>query len=122
MSLEIRTADDVVILNPRGMLLGGAETDELEEKIKDLDGKGNEKLLINLGKTTFMSTMGMRVLFWAHAKYVKRGARVKLCCIDRKIREVFVLVKLTLVYGDDIHDTEADALAAFRQPVGSASP
>jgi anti-anti-sigma factor len=116
MSLDVRTEDGIVILTPRGMLLGGKETEELDEKVKELDSQGNEKLLINLGKSTFMSTPGISVIFRAFAKYVKRGARVKLCCIDRKIREVFVLVTLTLRFGDDIHDTEDDALASFRQP------
>jgi anti-anti-sigma factor len=120
MSLDVRTVEDVAILAPKGMLLGGKETDEVEEKVRELDGAGNEKLLINLGKTTFMSSMGMAFLFWARTKYVQRGARVKLCCIDNKIREVFVIVKLTLIYGDDIHDTEEEALASFRQLVPSA--
>jgi anti-anti-sigma factor len=113
--MEVRNVDDVVILAPKGMLLGGKETDDLEAKIKDLDSQGNEKLLINLGKTTFMTSMGMACLFLAHAKYVKRGARVKLCSVDRKIKAVFVLVKLTLIYGDDLHDTEEGALASFRR-------
>lgn len=121
MGLDARTVDDVVILTPKGMLLGGKETVELEEKIKRLNAEGNRKLLINLGRTTYTSTMGLAILFWVHSNYVKRGAQVKLCEIDKKIRQVFVLVRLTLVYGDDIHDTEEDALASFRQAVGSAS-
>jgi hypothetical protein len=28
------------------------------------------------------------------------------------------LVKLTLIYGDDLHDTEEDALASFRRIPG----
>ena len=116
--MEIRTIDDVVILTPKGLLLGGKETDELEARIKELDGQGNEKLLIDLGKTTFMSSMGMACLFLAHAKYIKRGARVKLCSVDRKIKAVFVLVKLTLIYGDDLHDTQNEALASFRRILG----
>jgi len=116
--MEFRTVDGVVILTPKGLLLGGKETDELEAQIKDLDSQGNDKLLINLGKTTFMSSMGMACLFLAHAKYVKRGARVKLCSVDRKIKALFVLVKLTLIYGDDLHDTEEDALSSFRRILG----
>ena len=118
--MEIRNVEDVVILTPKGMLLGGKETDELEARIKELDGQGNEKLLIDLGKTTFMSSMGMACLFLAHAKYIKRGARVKLCSVDRKIKAVFVLVKLTLIYGDDLHDTQDDALASFRRILSRA--
>jgi anti-anti-sigma factor len=113
--MEIRTIDDVVILAPKGLLLGGRETCELEERIKELDAEGNEKLLIDLGQTTFMSSMGMACLFLAHAKYIKRGARVKLCSVDRKIKALFALVKLTLIYGNDLHDSEDEALASFRR-------
>lgn len=113
--MEIRTIDDVVILTPKGLLLGGKETDELEARIKDLDSEGNEKLLIDLSQTTFMSSMGMACLFLAHAKYIKRGARVKICAMDRKIKALFELVKLTLIYCGDLHDTEDEALASFRR-------
>jgi len=118
--MDIKTIDDVVILTPKGLLLGGKETDELEARIKELDGAGNEKLLIDLGQTTFMSSMGMACLFLAHAKYIKRGARVKLCSVDRKIKALFALVKLTLIYGDDLHDSEDEALASFRRILSKA--
>jgi len=118
--MDVKTIDDVVILTPKGLLLGGKETDELEARIKELDSAGNEKLLIDLGQTTFMSSMGMACLFLAHAKYIKRGARVKLCSVDRKIKALFALVKLTLIYGDDLHDSEDEALASFRRILSKA--
>lgn len=118
--MEIKNVEDVVILIPKGLLLGGRETDELEARIKELDGQGNEKLLIDLSQTTFMSSMGMACLVLAHAKYVKRGARVKLCSVDRKIKALFALVKLTLIYGDDLHETQDEALASFRRIMGRA--
>jgi anti-anti-sigma factor len=119
MSLDVREDDGIFVLTPHGKLLGGKETDELQDRIKELDGAGNEKLVMNLGKTTYMSSMGMAVLFRAHASYAKRGARVKICAVDKKIQQIFVLVKLTLVYGDDVHETLEEALASFRSTVGS---
>jgi len=120
MSLDFRTKDGVVILTPKGMLLGGKETDELQSKIVQLDTAGNERLLINVGKTTYMSSMGLAALFIARTKYLKRGAKVKLCSADKKLIQLFVLVRLTLLYGDDLHDTEEEALAAFHAPTGAA--
>ena len=119
MSLEVHTKDGVVILTPKGMLLGGKETEELQNKIVALDGTGNDRLLINLGKTTYMSSMGLAALFLARAKYLKRGAVVKLCCADRKLVQLFIIVRLTLVYGDDLHDNEEQALAAFAAGAGA---
>ena len=82
--------------------------------IKELDQTGNTRLLINLGQTTMMNSLGLGALFVAHAKYSKRGGTVKLCCVDKRIQQIFVIVRLALVYGDNIHDTEAEALASFR--------
>jgi len=121
MSLNIKEDDGIVVLTPHGMLLGGKETDEFQNKIKELDGAGNEKLVIDLGKTTHVSSLGLAVLFRVHASYATRGARVKICCVDRKIQQVFILVKLTLVYGDNLHETLEEALASFSAAVGSAS-
>ena len=58
MSLDVRTSGDITILAPKGMLLGGKETDELQGKIKELSEAGNKKLLINLGQTSFMNSVG----------------------------------------------------------------
>ena len=41
MSLDVRTVGDVTVLTPKGMLLGGKETDELQAKIRELTEAGN---------------------------------------------------------------------------------
>lgn len=114
MALKVRMVDGVTIITPHGMLLGGKETDELQRKIVELNDAGNQKLLINLGDINHMSSMGLATLFLARAKYVKRNARVKLCSVGERIRQIFVLVQLPLVFGDDVHETEEEALASFR--------
>ena len=112
MSLDVKTAGDVTILTPKGMLLGGKETDELQGKIKELVEAGNKKLLINLGQTTFLNSVSLGVLIGAHSSYAKRGAEMKLCQVDKKIQNIFVVTKLSLVF--DVYDTEAQALASFK--------
>src|SRR5512145_1377112 len=112
MSLEVRTSGDVTILTPKGMLLGGKETDELQAKIKELTEAGNRKLLINLGQTTFMNSVSLGVLIAGHSSYLKRDARMKLCAVDKKIQNIFVVTKLSLVF--EVHDTEEEALKSFK--------
>ena len=111
MSLDVRTVGDVTILTPKGMLLGGKETDELQAKIKELAEAGNKKLLINLGQTTFMNSVSLGVLIAAHSNYAKRGAKMKLCAVDKKIQNIFVVTKLSLVF--DVYDTEQEATKSF---------
>ncbi|MBI4364302.1 MAG: STAS domain-containing protein [Candidatus Latescibacteria bacterium] len=111
MSLEVRTVGDVTVLTPKGMLLGGKETDELQGKIKELAEAGNKKLLINLGQTTFMNSVSLGVLIAGHSNYAKRSARMKLCAVDKKIQNIFVVTKLSLVF--DVYDSEDEALKSF---------
>ena len=111
MSLDVRTSGDVTILAPKGMLLGGKETDELSAKIRELSEAGNKKLLINLGQTTFMNSVSLGVLIAGHTNYAKRGAQLKLCSVDKKIQNIFVVTKLSLVF--DVYDSEEEALKSF---------
>jgi len=112
MSLEVRTSGDVTILAPKGMLLGGKETDELQSKIKELAEAGNRKLLINLGQTTFMNSVSLGVLIAGHSNYAKRGAQLKLAAVDKKIQNIFVVTKLSLVF--ETYDTEDEAIQSFK--------
>jgi len=111
MSLDVRTSGDVTILTPKGMLLGGKETDELQAKIKELSEAGNRKLLINLGQTTFLNSVSLGALISGHTSYAKRGAQMKLCEVDKKIQNIFVVTKLSLVF--DVHEKCEDAVASF---------
>jgi anti-sigma B factor antagonist len=112
MSLDVRTVGDVTILTPKGMLLGGKETDELQAKIKELAEAGNRKLLINLGQTTFMNSVSLGVLIAGHATYTKRDAKLKLCAVDKKIQSILVVTKLSLVF--ETYDTEDEAVTSFK--------
>ena len=112
MSLDVRAVGDVTILTPKGMLLGGKETDELQGKIKELSDAGNKKLLINLGQTTFMNSVSLGALIAAHTNYAKRGAQMRLCAVDKKIQNIFIVTKLSLVF--EVDDAEEVALKSFK--------
>jgi anti-sigma B factor antagonist len=112
MSLDVRTSGDVTILTPKGMLLGGKETDELQNKIKELVEAGNKKLLINLGQTTFLNSVSLGVLIGAHSSYAKREAEMKLCAVDKKIQNIFVVTKLSLVF--DVFESCEEATKSFK--------
>ena len=112
MSLDVRTSGDVTIITPKGMLLGGKETDELQGKIKELVEAGNKKLLINLGQTTFLNSVSLGVLIGAHSSYAKRGAEMKLCQVDKKIQNIFVVTKLSLVF--DVYESCEEATKSFK--------
>jgi anti-sigma B factor antagonist len=113
MGLHVQVKDGVTILTPRGELWGGAETDELESKIKELARTGNGKLLVNLGKTTFMNSSAISVLIGAYKDHRARGAQLRLCSVGATIDQILVITKLCLLFGDYQYDSEEEALASF---------
>ena len=113
MGLMVRSQNAITILTPSGMLLGGKETDELDSKLVELDADGNEKLILDMSRTTFMTSVPIGVVLQAHIRYTRRGAVVKICGLDKHIREIFVMTRIAMVFGDNLHETLEEALAAF---------
>lgn len=119
MSLIVRKEDGITILTPVGKLLGGRETDEFEEKISELDRSGDRMLALDMAQTTFMTSIAIAAVVRAHVSYSKRGARVKICALDKNIRRIFDITKLTCVFKDELHNTLEEGLASFSQTMGS---
>ena len=111
MALKEKNEGNVVILYPKGFLMGGAETDELQNRVKELEETGNQKLIISLSETSMMNSTAIGVFITAHKHYSERGGRLKLCSVDKKIQNVFVITKLSLVF--DVYANEAEAIASF---------
>ncbi len=111
--MKQRQVGDVVVLAPKGYLTGGDETDELEQAIKSLGEGGNKHLVINLGETQHLNSTALGVLISAHSSYVRRGGQMKLCSVDQRIQNIFVITKLSMVF--DVYPTEETAIASFAE-------
>ena len=111
--MKERQLGNVTILSPRGYLTGGDETDELDQKIQALSEAGNKNLVINLGETQHLNSTALGVLISAHSNYVRRGGQMKLCSVDKRIENIFVITKLSLVF--DVYPNEEQAIASFAE-------
>ena len=111
--MKTRDVGDVSILTPKGYLTGGNETEELEQAIKALVDKSNKNLVINLAETQHLNSTALGVLISAHSNYVRRGGQMKLCSVDKRIENIFVITKLSLVF--DVYPGEEQAIASFAE-------
>ena len=91
------------VIEVRGSLVGGEETDELRSAVADFVEQGTKKLIIDLGKVTYLNSTAIGVLVSAHTTFSKNKGHVKLCGINKNINNVFVITKLTLVF--DVAET-----------------
>jgi anti-sigma B factor antagonist len=111
--VKVKRLENVIVLTPKGYLVGGEETDELEKYIRDLAAEGNKWLVINLGETQHINSTALGVLITGHTNYARRGGQMKLCQLDKKLQNIFVITKLSLVF--DVYDSEEKAIASFAE-------
>ncbi len=111
MHVKRKTLEGIEVLTPKGYLVGGEETDELDKLIRDLAAAGNLNLVIDLGETQHINSTALGVLITAHTSYAKRGGQVKLARVDNRIKNIFVITKLSLVF--DVKDDVETAIASF---------
>lgn len=98
---------EIVILEPKGSLVGGEETDELRSEVNKLIEKGNKKLVIDLSKVTYMNSTAIGTLVAAHTSYANRQGKLILCDVGKNISNVFVVTKLSMIFQVEKDQSEA---------------
>ena len=104
---------EIAILEPKGSLIGGDETDELKSKAKDLIEQGNKKLVLDLGGVTYINSSGIGALVGIHSMYKKASGQIKLCNMAKGVQNVFVITKLTSVF--DVEEARDAAIKSFKK-------
>jgi anti-sigma B factor antagonist len=99
------------LLEVRGSLVGGEETDELRSAVADFIEQGNKKLVIDLSKVTYLNSTAIGILVSAHTTYSRNKGQVKLCGINKNINNIFVITKLTLVF--EVCETRDEAVESL---------
>jgi anti-sigma B factor antagonist len=105
---EVRS---IVILYPRGNYFGDKETDDLQKAIMDEAASGNTRLILNMSEVQSLNSIGIGVLMRGFSNYKGRGGEIKLCGLGKRLRDLFTMTKLIMVF--DHHETEEQAVAAF---------
>jgi anti-sigma B factor antagonist len=111
MFMKQREVGSIAIVMPHGYLTGGEETEELDRGIKKLAEAGNKNLIVNLAEVQHLNSTALGALIYAHTNYVRRGGQMKLCAVDKRIENIFVITKLSLVF--DVYGSEEQAIASF---------
>lgn len=102
---------EIAVLEPRGSLIGGEETDELKTKAHDLLEQGNRKLVLDLGGVTYINSTGIGALVGIHTMYTKSQGKIKLCNMGKGVQNVFVITRLSSVF--DVEETRDVAVKNF---------
>lgn len=111
MTLKTRHIDNVTILDLHGRIVLGEGSVQLRDTIKELVGKGQKNILLNLGDVNYIDSSGLGELVSAYTSVKNAGGELKLLSLTKKVHDLLQITKLYTVF--DVKDDEAVAVAAF---------
>jgi anti-sigma B factor antagonist len=111
MKATNRQVDGVAVVDMSGRITLGEGSVVLRDTIRDLIGKGQKKILLNLGDVTYIDSSGIGELVSAFTAVRREGGELKLLNLTKKVHDLLQITKLYTVF--DIKDDEAAAIKAF---------
>ena len=111
MKSNNREVDGVTVVDMSGRITLGEGSVVLRDTIRDLIGKGQKKILLNLGDVTYIDSSGIGELVSAFTAVRREGGELKLLKLTKKVHDLLQITKLYTVF--DIKDDEAAAIKSF---------
>jgi anti-sigma B factor antagonist len=112
MKISTRNVDGVSILDCSGRITLGEGSITLRDTVRELLGKGQKKILLNLGDVTYIDSSGIGELVSAFTTVRNQGGELKLLNLTKKVHDLLQITKLYTVF--DVKDDEATAVKAFK--------
>jgi len=111
LKVKTQMEGDVALVHVSGKLMGGPESENLRNEIKQLLDKGTTKFVINLKGVPWINSTGLGALMAVYTS-VQRGEGVlKLAHVSDRIQSLFMITKLLTIF--DTYATEKEAIDSF---------
>jgi anti-sigma B factor antagonist len=117
MQLTERRIGHITILDLAGKLILGERPDRVKEKIRELVGRGEKRILLNLADVTLVDSSGLGELVACNTTAWRGGATVKIANAGGRIQDLLVLTKLLTIF--DAYESEKAALESYGTSPGS---
>lgn len=111
MKLSHREQDGVVILEPKGKIMGGPDATVLHDQIHGAISQGKLRVVIDLSKVDWMNSTGLGILIAGLTTMRDNKGELKLAAVTEKIQSLLTITKLITVF--EAHDTVDQAIASF---------
>jgi anti-sigma B factor antagonist len=113
MKASTRQVDGVTIVDLSGRITLGEGSVILRDTVKDLLGKGQKKILLNLGDVSYIDSSGIGELVSAFTSVRNQAGQLKLLHLTKKVHDLLQITKLYTVF--EVFDDEATAIASFNK-------
>ena len=118
MKASTRQVDGITIVDLSGRITLGEGSVVLRDTIKDLLGKGQKKILLNLGDVSYIDSSGIGELVSGFTTVTNQGGQVKLLNLTKRVKDLLQITKLYTVF--EVSNTEADAVQAMAKTASAS--
>jgi anti-sigma B factor antagonist len=103
----------IILLDVRGRITLGHETESFRSKIRQLLDAGQRRLIIDLGEITYIDSVGLGTLVASLTSVRKQGGELKLVHLPKGVHQLLQITRLVTIF--EIHDNLESALQAFER-------
>ena len=111
VKLNTRQVGDVTVVDVAGRITLGEGSSALRDTLRELVGKGQKKILLNLGDVTYIDSSGIGELVSGFTTVTNSGGNLKLLGLNKRVKDLLQITKLYTVF--DVHEEEASAIRSF---------
>jgi len=113
MKLTSQKIDDVMVLEPKGKIMGGPDATLLHDQLHEFIDQNMKKVVIDLAKVDWMNSTGLGILISGLTTLRNNGGELKLANVTEKIQSLLTITKLITVF--ECFDSVEDAVASFNK-------
>ncbi len=111
MNIVERRVGDITIIDLQGNIMFEDGDLELRGAVTRVLDAGRKKVILNMAEVPYMDSAGLSELVRTFVAINKRGGRMALLDLTRKVNDLLTIAKLLTVF--ETFDSEAEAVKGF---------
>ena len=111
VKLNTRQVGDVSVVDVAGRITLGEGSSALRDLLREMVGKGQKHILLNLGEVSYIDSSGIGELVSGFTTVTNSGGQLKLLNLNKRVKDLLQITKLYTVF--DVHEDEAGAIRSF---------
>jgi len=112
--LSSRQVGDVNVVDVAGRITLGEGSSALRDALRDMVGKSQKKILLNLAEVSYIDSSGIGELVSGFTTVTNNGGQLKLLNLTKRVKDLLLITKLLTVF--EVFDDEELAVRSFSAP------
>ena len=106
-----RQVDEITVVDLSGRITLGEGSTVLRDTVRELLGRGQKKILLNLGDVTYIDSSGIGELVSGFTTVANQGGQLKLLNLTKKVHDLLQITHTDKIF--EVYQDEEAALNSF---------